>query len=151
IVQIYDIGEAEGTPYIALELVEGGSLVRRLRGDPQPPQPASRLVEALARAIHYAHRQGIVHRDLKPANVLLQMGNAEWGMGNEKKGPSSLPIRHSPFPIPKITDFGLAKRLDEPGPGTHTGEVVGTPSYMAPEQAGDRGKPVGPAADVYAL
>jgi WD40 repeat protein/serine/threonine protein kinase len=145
IVQIFDIGEAEGAPYIALELVEGGSLVRRLRGDPQPVQPAARLVETLARAIHYAHRQGIVHRDLKPANVLLAQSRQAAGDGAAPRH------RRLDEVVPKVTDFGLAKRLDEPGPGTHTGEVVGTPSYMAPEQAGDRGKPVGPASDVYAL
>jgi WD40 repeat protein/serine/threonine protein kinase len=148
IVQIYDIGEAEGSPYIALELVEGGSLVRRLRGDPQPPGPAARLVEALARAIHYAHRQGIVHRDLKPANVLLTFSRLRLSDTDVAEPASRKRLEEV---VPKITDFGLAKRLDEPGPGTHTGEVVGTPSYMAPEQAGDRGKPVGPAADVYAL
>jgi serine/threonine protein kinase len=147
IVQIFDIGEAEGCPYFALELVEGGSLVRRLRGDPQPVQPAARLVETLARAIHYAHRQGIVHRDLKPANVLLSFGRLRLSDSDDGR-PGRKRLEEV---VPKITDFGLAKRLDEPGPGTHTGEVVGTPSYMAPEQAGDRGKPVGPAADVDAL
>ncbi len=150
IVQIFDIGEAEGCPYFALELVEGGSLVRRLRGDPQPVQPAARLVETLARAIHYAHRQGIVHRDLKPANVLLSFNRLRLGDSSVDRI-ESVNRKRLEEVVPKITDFGLAKRLDEPGPGTHTGEVVGTPSYMAPEQAGDRGKPVGPAADVYAL
>jgi eukaryotic-like serine/threonine-protein kinase len=150
IVQIFDVGEAEGCPYFALELVEGGSLVRRLRGDPQPVQPAARLVETLAVAIHYAHRQGIVHRDLKPANVLLSFSRLRLS-DSSADGTEPLSRKRLDEVVPKITDFGLAKRLDEPGPGTHTGEVVGTPSYMAPEQAGDRGKPVGPAADVYAL
>jgi WD40 repeat protein len=130
IVQIHDIGEAGGRPYFALELVEGGSLAQRPQGGPQPPRQAAQLIETLARAVHFAHGRGIVHRDLKPANVLLTADG-----------------------VPKITDFGLAKRLDGQAVATLSGEVVGTPSYMAPEQAGgkDKGQAVGPAADVYAL
>jgi WD40 repeat protein len=127
IVQIYDIGETESRPYFALEYVEEGSLVQRLRGDPQPLAPAVRLVETLAQAIHYAHQHGIVHRDLKPANILLDQT------------------------VPKITDFGLARRLDKKASGPHSSEVVGTPSYMAPEQAAGKSQAAGPAADVYAL
>ena len=81
IVQIYDIGDASGQPYLALEYVDGGSLVQRLRGDPQPVYPAARLVETLARAVHFAHEHGVIHRDLKPANILLT-GNAERGTGD---------------------------------------------------------------------
>jgi tRNA A-37 threonylcarbamoyl transferase component Bud32 len=125
IVQVYEVGEHAGLPYLALELCAGGSLEKKLNGTPLPPREAAELVEKLAQAMHVAHGRGVIHRDLKPANVLL----AEDG-------------------TPKVTDFGLAKKLDEAGQ-TATGAVMGTPSYMAPEQAG--GKPVGPLADVYAL
>ncbi len=152
IIQIYDIGAAEGRPYLALEFVEGQSLAHLLQGTPQPHLPAARLIEILAGAIHYAHQQGIVHRDLKPANILLE-GRATRGdgRGHEDGIPCLAPRPASPVPVPKITDFGLAKRLDSHTSGTHSGEVVGTPSYMAPEQAASNGKTVGPAADVYAL
>ncbi len=136
IVPIYEVGEEAGCPFFSLELVEGGSLDRKLAGAPQPPREAAALVETLARAMHYAHERGIIHRDLKPANVLLQpdpQGVQPLGLG-----------------IPKITDFGVAKRLQEDGP-TGTFAVVGTLSYMAPEQARGKSKQVGPATDVYAL
>jgi len=128
VVQIYEVGEYEGLPFLSLEFVEGSSLASRLDGTPLPPRLASHLVEALAGAVHAAHEQGIVHRDLKPANVLLTADG-----------------------IPKITDFGLAKKLDEATGLTGTGEIMGTPSYMAPEQTGQFVHPVGPATDVYAL
>jgi hypothetical protein len=127
IVQIHEIGEHGGYPYFSLEFCPGGSLDRKLQGTPMEPRAAGELVETLARAMQAAHDKGIIHRDLKPANVLL----AEDGS-------------------PKITDFGLAKKLDEAGQ-TATGAVMGTPSYMAPEQAGGKSKDIGPAADVYAL
>jgi formylglycine-generating enzyme required for sulfatase activity/tRNA A-37 threonylcarbamoyl transferase component Bud32 len=128
IVQIYDIGEWNGQPYCALEFV-AGVLANELRGEPQPADTAAALVATLARTMHSAHQQGIVHRDLKPGNVLL----TEDG-------------------VPKITDFGLAKRLQAGHSLTQTGHnVMGTPAYMAPEQAAGRSKEVGPVADVYAL
>jgi eukaryotic-like serine/threonine-protein kinase len=149
IIQIYDIGESEGHPYLALEFVEGNSLAQLLMGVPQPHLPAARLVETLASAIHYAHQQGIIHRDLKPANILL--------VSSEAVVPTSA-VRHEPLSAPtltthqpKITDFGLAKRLDSYNTGTNSGDVVGTPSYMAPEQAASKGNAVGPATDVYAI
>jgi eukaryotic-like serine/threonine-protein kinase len=126
IVQIYEVGDA-GQPYFSLEFCEGGSLAQKLTGSPLPPMRAAELVELLARAMDTAHRAGVVHRDLKPANILLTVDGT-----------------------PKVTDFGLAKRLDAGG-NTASGTVMGTPSYMAPEQAGGKGKTVGPAADVYAL
>lgn len=127
IVQIYEVGEQQGLPFLTLEFCAGGSLEKRLNGTPLPAADASPLVETLARAVHAAHTAGILHRDLKPANVLLA------GDGT-----------------PKVTDFGLAKKLDEVGQ-TQSNAVVGTPSYMAPEQAGSRNRTLGPTADVYAL
>jgi hypothetical protein len=129
IVQVYEIGTQEGRPFFSLEYCAGGSLDRRLNGKPIDPREAAALVKALAEAMAAAHGANVIHRDLKPANVLL---SCAVGLGS-----------------PKVTDFGLAKKLDEAGQ-TRTGAVMGTPSYMAPEQAAGR-KDVGPAADVYAL
>jgi predicted Ser/Thr protein kinase len=127
IVQIFETGQIDGLPYFTLEFVEGGSLADKLDGTPLSPREAAKLVELLARGMHYAHQQGIVHRDLKPANVLLT-----------KDG------------TPKITDFGLAKKVEDGSGLTQAGAILGTPSYMAPEQAEGK-KTVGPATDVYAL
>ncbi len=134
IVQVYEVGSAGGRPFFAMEYVEGGNLSARLRGQPQPARESAALVEALARAVHAAHQAGVIHRDLKPANVLL----AERHPGE-------------PFGTPKVTDFGLAKRVQVDSSLTRTGMVLGTPGYMAPEQARAEGKEVGPACDVYAL
>ncbi len=128
IVQIHEVGERDGWPYFSLEFVDGGSLAGKCNGVPQPPREAARLVRLLAEAMHYAHQHGIIHRDLKPANILLtQDGNL------------------------KITDFGLAKRLEEDAGQTHAGTVLGTPAYMSPEQAEARIQDVGPRSDVYSL
>ncbi len=127
IVQIYEIGDCDGLPFFSLEYMEGGTLAGKLRAGPLSNREAAETVEALARAMHFAHRRGIVHRDLKPANVLLTTDGQ-----------------------PKVTDFGLAKHLDSSGQ-TQTGAVMGTPSYMAPEQAAGRVKEIGPHTDVYAL
>ena len=153
IVPIYDIGECEGRPYFTMEYVPGRDLARFLDGRPQDSAAAARLVETLARAVDAAHRCGVVHRDLKPANILL--GSGEWPVASGEKrheaNPPSLATRHSPLAAPKITDFGLAKDMTASAGLTRTGEAMGTPCYMAPEQArGDR-KAVGPATDVYAL
>src|SRR5262245_6999142 len=170
IVKIHDVGEQEGRPYFAMELIEGGSLDQLLAGKPQPAGQAARLVRTLALAVQHAHEQKIVHRDLKPGNILLQ--NDEDRMTNDERMPNdealmsktsdvsssslrlrhSFDIRHSSFGIPKITDFGLAKRLDaESTAVTQEGDVLGTASYMAPEQATGRVGEIGPAVDVYAL
>ena len=164
IVQIFDIGASEDRPYFVLEYIEQGSLAQRLRGDPQPIKPTVRLLETIARATHFAHQQQIVHRDLKPANILLRKRDPmdPPPPENEESGASSVEQsslarlssdrRDSWFSfIPKITDFGLAKRMDEHSPRSHSGELVGTPSYMAPEQAVATARKIGPAADVYAL
>jgi eukaryotic-like serine/threonine-protein kinase len=127
IIQIFDVGEAGGLPFVALELLEGGSLDARLAGTPQPARYAASLMSILAKAVHAAHLTGIVHRDLKPSNVMFT-----------REG------------TPKITDFGLAKRLEQEG-HTESGQVMGSPSYIPPEQARGQNKDIGPAADVYAL
>jgi hypothetical protein len=142
LVQVYELGSWQPPagpplPYLALEFVAGGSLDDRLRQGPVDPRDAAGLVEVLARAIGAAHAKGIVHRDLKPANVLLSPP-VEGSSGN------------SAFGFPKVSDFGLVKCLDAGQSHTATGQVVGTPAYMAPEQAEGRSD-VGAAADVYAL
>jgi WD40 repeat protein len=128
VVQIHHVGEADGLPFFELEYVECGSLDRRLDGTPWPPRRAAELIEALARGIAEAHRLGIIHRDLKPGNILLAADGT-----------------------PKVTDFGLAKSLASESGLTHTGLIMGSPGYMAPEQAEGKAKQVGPLADVYAL
>jgi serine/threonine protein kinase/tetratricopeptide (TPR) repeat protein len=143
IVQIYEVGEQQGLPYLSLEFVDGGSLDGKLDGTPWPARQAAELVETLARAVHAAHERGVVHRDLKPANVLL----AACGLAPAEPHASAKP--QAPF-FPKITDFGLAKKVQGAGQ-TRPGAILGTPSYMAPEQAAGRVDEVGPAADVYAL
>jgi tetratricopeptide (TPR) repeat protein/tRNA A-37 threonylcarbamoyl transferase component Bud32 len=149
IVQVYEVGEHDGQPFFSLEFMECGSLDDRLEGAPQPARPAAQLIETLASAMHFAHQRGIVHRDLKPANVLLtDQGNTAT---LQATAPRSTATGQSPFGVPKITDFGLAKRLDRADGPTQTGSVLGTPSYMAPEQAWGKNQEVGPAADVYAL
>jgi serine/threonine protein kinase/Flp pilus assembly protein TadD len=154
IVQIYEVGESEGRPFFALEYLPGGGLDCKLKGSPQPPRAAAQLVCTLARAIDAAHQAGVVHRDLKPANVLLVSGGVVSGEWSDVPGTttphSPLPTPHSPL-IPKITDFGLAKQLDGEGGQTNSGDILGTPCYMAPEQACGRKGAVGPWTDVYSL
>jgi tetratricopeptide (TPR) repeat protein/tRNA A-37 threonylcarbamoyl transferase component Bud32 len=153
VVQIYEVGEHNRLPYLALEYVDGGSLAGHLKGHPWPARPAAELVETLARAIHFAHQRGVIHRDLKPANILLQsIGHKPEAPARERSflaGASGLcPMDHG---LPKITDFGLAKVMDADAGQTQSGMILGTPSYMAPEQAGGFSKAIGPAADVYGL
>jgi WD40 repeat protein len=128
IVQVFEVGEHDGRPFFSLEFCAGGSLHQKLNGTPLPPREAATLLETLARAVQAAHDQGVLHRDLKPANVLLTADGT-----------------------PKVSDFGLARKLDELSGPTHTGSVLGTPSYMAPEQATGRTSEVGYRTDVYAL
>jgi serine/threonine protein kinase len=149
IVHIHEVGDKDGMPFFCLELVEGGSLGQRLAGSPLAPRAAAQLVQTLARAIHYAHQCGIVHRDLKPSNVLLAFSDDPSSMAGRQSGTEPQSAEDSLLAAtPKITDFGLAKRLDSEAGGTRTGEIVGTPSYMAPEQASGGSKAVGPAADI---
>ena len=160
IVQIYEIGEHQGRPYLALEYVDGGSLGQKIAGTPQPPRSAAQMVEILSRAMQHAHSRGVLHRDLKPSNILLQKSQ-DRGQESEVTGQKSEEGTHrsssadlcsltSDF-CPKITDFGLAKRLDAEVGQTQSGALVGTPSYMAPEQAEGKMAGLGPATDVYAL
>ncbi|TXT36892.1 MAG: protein kinase family protein [Planctomycetota bacterium] len=193
LVQIHEVGEHLGRPYLAFEFVSGGGLDQRLRGMPQPPRAAAQLIKTVAHAIQFAHSRAIIHRDLKPANILLS------GDGGEERGegertllptganavarmptseqspsttlprpdagvratgeapdrtlqlPSSLTPPPSSLPTPKVSDFGLAKHLENEEQQTRTGAILGTPSYMAPEQATGRSDAIGPATDVYAL
>lgn len=128
IVQIFEVGEYDGMPFIALEYVEGGNLGNYTKGEPQSAEESARIVEKLALAIHDAHLRGLVHRDLKPANILM-----------------------SPGGIPKITDFGLVKQMNDDSGQTQSGAIVGTPSFMAPEQASGETEKTSPLIDVYAL
>ena len=128
IVQIHDVGETSGLPYFCLEFIDGGSLATRIGGRPQHIRQAAATISILARAIDAAHCQGIVHRDLKPANILLTADGR-----------------------PKITDFGLAKRLGDDTDRTRTGNIVGTPDYMAPEQVRGEADLAGPKVDQHAL
>jgi serine/threonine protein kinase len=128
IIPIYDYGECDGVPYLAMEFAEGGSLAQRLDGGPLPLPAAAGLVETLARAVHFVHGRDLIHRDLKPANVLLTAQG-----------------------VPKLADFGLAKRLDQDQGLTRSRAVLGTASYMAPEQAAGDRHALGPATDVWAL
>jgi serine/threonine protein kinase len=155
IVQIHEVSEAapDGLGFLVMEFVEGGNLAQYLSGSPLSTRTAAELVATLAGAIQFAHEQGIVHRDLKPANVLLhRVEGRGLKVESQKENRTPVPTAHSPLSTfsPKVTDFGLAKRIEADSDLTGTGQVLGTPSYMAPEQAVG-GKNVGPAADVYAL
>jgi serine/threonine protein kinase len=159
IVQIYDFGEAGGQPYFALEYVAGGSLAQHLNGTPQPARLAAQFVEVLARAVHAAHTKGIVHRDLKPSNILLILAQpgAASALGMAHRRSTRTADGGVLKAVPKVADFGVAKcaRADREAQIhrslTVTGDLLGTPSYMAPEQASPAGPPIGPVADIYSL
>ncbi len=128
IVTVHEVGECEGCHYYSMDFIDGTSLSGRLSSGPLSGRVAARYVEAIARAIQHAHQHGILHRDLKPGNILIDRADE-----------------------PHVTDFGLAKRLDGDSRQTRTGAVLGTPGYMAPEQAAGRTRDLGPATDVYGL
>ena len=128
IIAIHAIGEHEERPYLALEFAQGGSLAQRLAERPMAPREAAALVEIVSRAVQAAHEAGVIHRDLKPGNILLAADG-----------------------VPKVSDFGLAKLLDTDSGRTVTGEVMGTPSFMSPEQAEGKARSVTPSTDVYSL
>jgi serine/threonine protein kinase len=129
IVAVHEVGEINGQHFFSMDFIEGTSLAQRLIRGPLPGRDAARYVRQIAKAVHYAHRQGILHRDLKPSNIMLDAEDE-----------------------PRITDFGLAKRLgNQDSCQTRTGAVIGTPSYMAPEQAQGKNRELGPACDIYSL
>jgi urea transport system substrate-binding protein len=138
IVQVYEIGTHQGRPFIVLEYLAGGNLATLLEDYSLSPTEAARLVEALARAVHHAHQQGVVHRDLKPGNILFTQVTP---------GPDGRPLLGEP----KVVDFGLARQLDRDKRLTATGAVLGTPCYMAPEQASGKIELLGPSVDIYSL
>jgi WD40 repeat protein/serine/threonine protein kinase/tetratricopeptide (TPR) repeat protein len=178
IVPIYDIGEADGQHYFTMQMVEGGSLATLLRSGPLPPRVAARLVRQVAEAVQHAHERGVIHRDLKPGNILVQKhvaaehsDVAEKGSAENARQPPSVKVADPPrsrspaLPsapssgssapsaadtlVPKVADFGLARTRESEL--SVTGEALGTPSYMPPEQARGRKEAVGPASDVYGL
>jgi hypothetical protein len=149
-VQVYETGEAGGLVYFSMEYVEGQTLKNWLHGAPKPARAAALLVQAMARAIDYAHRHGIVHRDLKPANVLLEAVDPRPTVAEPAGSETPLAELAHLGLVPKIADFGLAKRIGETL-GTRTGQLVGTPSYMAPEQITGRSGLAAPGVDIYAL
>lgn len=150
IVTVHEVGTADGQAYLCMEYVDGCTLAQFVNTEgPLPPRAAAELVSVLAKAVQHAHEHGVLHRDLKPSNILLARGESG-GRNGEKDSPdSALRLPPSAF-SPKVTDFGLAKRTDRAESLTRTGAVVGTPSYMAPEQATSR-KDITPTADVYSL
>lgn len=128
IVPVYEVGEFDGTPYFSMQLISGPTLAERLSDGPLPQREAARMIAAVAQAIDHAHVEGVLHRDIKPSNILIGLNGR-----------------------PMVTDFGLAKFIDATNSLTNTGSIIGTPSYMAPEQAAGRGASSGPAADIYSL
>jgi len=150
IVPVYEVGERDGQQYMVMAYIEGGSLAGRLKDGPLPARDGAELARRLADAVAYAHDKGIIHRDLKPGNVLL---SADFGPRHANSGSSTASGKSlSPsLGTPKIADFGLAKLAQNDSELTRTGEIIGTPAYMPPEQAAGRVAEVGPASDIYSL
>ena len=148
VVPVFEVGTVGSISYLASAFCSGTSLSQWLAARPEPVEPvdAARLVMTLAEAVQHAHGRGVLHRDLKPSNILLEQPPA-----SETRHCQVAPPDHLSALVPRITDFGLAKFLDVSSPETRTTAVLGTPAYMAPEQAAGRAKEIGPAADVYAL
>jgi eukaryotic-like serine/threonine-protein kinase len=144
IVPVYKVGEQDGQAYFSMKYVAGSTLAECVKQGPLPPRQAARLLAAVSRAVQHAHQNGILHRDLKPANILLQAAD---GTASAPAQPASFDLRTA---VPLVTDFGLAKRVEGSLNLTGTGAIVGTPSYMAPEQAAGTGTPA-PAGDIYSL
>ncbi len=142
LVPIFEVGEADGLPYFVMALVDGGSLQQRLAAGPLPAREAAEVVRQVGLGIEHAHGRGVLHRDLKPQNILLQTKGDSHAGGE----PGSTPTRW----VPKVSDFGLARLVDQEGQ-TATGEILGTPGYMPPEQAAGRAKDVSRRSDVYSL
>lgn len=134
IVAIHEVGEHAGQPFFSMDLVEGQNLAQLVRDEPLPSRKAAAYLKTITEAVHYAHSRGVLHRDLKPSNILIDENDQ-----------------------PRVTDFGLAKRLSDSQPSTNdpqltqTGQVLGSPSFIPPEQAGGRKEQIGPASDVYSL
>ena len=165
IVGIHEVGEYHEQQYFSMDYVEGTSLSALIRESPLSPQQAAEYLKTIAEAIHYAHSKGVLHRDLKPANVLME-GSGVRGLGlvNATASKGSSQTKDPKLLIPKLTDFGLAKRVPASGDSgsasdskpngsemTMSGTILGTPSYMPPEQASGKRGVVGPASDVYSL
>lgn len=142
IVPVYEVGEQDGRHYFSMGYVSGVSLAQRLKDGPLPPRGAAELVQTIAAAVAYAHGQGIIHRDLKPSNILLEVAP---GDEPTSRGSATPELR------PRITDFGLAKQMESDSELTATGQVLGTPGYMSPEQAAGRAGEVGVPSDVYSV
>jgi WD40 repeat protein/serine/threonine protein kinase len=167
IVQVYEIGEwrsdagSPPMPYFSLEYVPGGSLAARTNGVPQPSRAAAHLVRSLAEAVQFAHDHSVIHRDLKPSNILVQEGSAKGKqstlnsrgseISNDALGERSTVASGEHCLTPKIADFGLAKQIDDHSGRTISGTIIGTPSYMAPEQASGQVSQITPSVDIYAL
>jgi serine/threonine protein kinase/WD40 repeat protein len=147
VVQIYEVGVSAGRAYFAMEYVPGPSLAERLDGLPQPIASAVRLIEVVARAIHAVHKQGIIHRDLKPANILFAGDPSRRSQEVARQSR----LEAVDWLVPKITDFGVAKDITSSRDLTQTGQTMGTPSYMAPEQAQGKSDKIGSGTDIYAL
>src|SRR5206468_2536160 len=145
VVQVFDVGVADGRPYLVMEYIPGGSLSKFADGHPLPAATAAALAEPVARAVHHAHEGGVLHRDLKPGNILLSPPSAVPSPPSED---TRLETADGGPGTPKVADFGLARSIDAGETVTLTGMILGTPNYMAPEQVAGEGH-LTAACDVY--